>query len=63
MPVGYTDCPYCYKETELDYEGQKNGDVFTATCEHCHKDYEVYFELTIDFYSSVKKELEEIGVS
>ena len=56
MAIGYTECPYCYKETEIDYEGQKQGEEFKQICNHCNKEFITYYELSIDFYS---KELGE----
>lgn len=37
MPIGYTECPYCNKEAEVDYEGQKQGEQFIETYNHCKK--------------------------
>ena len=51
MPIGYTECPFCYKDTEVDYEGMGQGEIFKQTCKHCKKVFDVYFELSIEFYS------------
>jgi transposase-like protein len=36
------DCPYCEKDTWIDYEG---GNSFETQCEHCEK----YFEVEVEF--------------
>ena len=53
MPIGYTECPYCFNETEIDYEGEEEAELFKETCKNCNHIFDVYFQMSIDFYPSV----------
>jgi hypothetical protein len=56
MTIGYTRCPYCDKEVEIDWDGREQGVIFTQVCTKCDETFEVYYELSIDFFASKIKE-------
>lgn len=37
--IEYEDCPYCEKQTEINYEGVDEGVDFEQECANCNKDF------------------------
>lgn len=48
MTETYGTCPYCDEETEIDYEGNEDGQEFKTECEKCGKT----FSCNIEFEAS-----------
>lgn len=39
MTITYSECPYCDEETEVNFEGEEEGQEFEETCDKCGKDF------------------------
>ncbi len=47
--VGYADCPYCEKETEVEFEGFSEGEEFEVECDGCEKEFVCSYQTDISF--------------
>jgi len=44
MSYTYANCPYCDKETEINYEGSEDGQEFETQCSNCGKEFSCNIE-------------------
>jgi len=57
--AGYLDCPYCDKETMVEFEEHNPGQDIEDYCEHCEKEFTYQLEIDVIFSAAKKDALVE----
>lgn len=60
--AGYLDCPYCDKETMVEFEEYDSCEDIEDCCEHCGKEFIYQFESDVIFSATKKVAKVEKGV-